>query len=79
MRSLFWQRYQVTVVAMIIYGVVTSFATIIYEILLAGATTEQWLGVRLIYNVLRFAGLPQCLDYAGVPKDYDNHRSVVPS
>ncbi len=56
MKRLIWQRYQVTVVAMIIYGIVTSFTTIIYEVLLAGATAEQWLGVRVIYNVLRFAG-----------------------
>jgi len=56
MKKSIWHRYQVTVVAMIVFGIITSFTTIIYEVLLAGATAEQWLGVRVIYNILRFAG-----------------------
>lgn len=55
-RKEIWRRYQIDVIALIIFGLLTGFTTIIYEVLLAGASPEQWLGVRVLYNILRFAG-----------------------
>jgi hypothetical protein len=55
-RKEIWRRYRIDVIALIIFGLVTSFTTIIYEVLLAGTSPEQWLGIRIIYNILRFAG-----------------------
>lgn len=52
----FWQRYRNDIVAMLVYNLIAGGLTLIYEVLLAGASTEQWLGVRIIYTIIRFSG-----------------------
>lgn len=52
----FWQRYRNDIVAMLAYNVIAGGLTLIYEVLLAGASTEQWLKVRIIYTIIRFSG-----------------------
>lgn len=39
----FWQRYRNDIVAMLVYNLIAGGLTLIYEVLLAGASTEQWL------------------------------------
>lgn len=53
----FWKRTKVDATAFIIFGVITGFVTIIYEVIIAGTTPHQWLEVRIIYTFLRCLGV----------------------
>ena len=52
----FWRRYQCDIIAMLIFSVFSCFTTILYEVVAAGISVEQWLGIKIIYIPLRFAG-----------------------
>ena len=52
----FWQRYQCDIIAMLIFSVFSCFTTLLYEVAAAGISVEQWLGIKIIYIPLRFAG-----------------------
>lgn len=52
-----WERIKVDTIAFIIFGVVTSIVTIIYEVLIAQVEINQWWQVRILYNVIRLLGV----------------------
>ncbi len=51
-----WVEIKINTVTMIIFGIITSALTIFYEVVLGGTNMRQWWEVRIIYNVIRFAG-----------------------
>lgn len=51
-----WQKIKVDTIAMLIFGIVSTIPTLLYEMLISGVDFNQWAGVRISYNILRFAG-----------------------
>jgi len=47
-------------IALFLFSVCAGIPTLFYEILIAKLTLEQWAGVRIFYNILRFAGAYFC-------------------
>lgn len=53
----FWSRIKIDLISFSIYGLTTFLITLLYEVLIAGVSTGQFIKVRILYTFLRVIGV----------------------